>query len=770
MHKIFWVSQRGCLSVIFVMRFYLLLRPTMDEHHSNNSSKESPPGMGQYPLQQQHPHMHTMQRHAPVYHQTQQQQPFHGGPGPVPGRGPGLEQHQQESGHHPLPPNSHGQMRMFPQGKDAYGGGPKCPVSDYHYGHSGHIADLDHDSAGFLGNPQQHHMQQQQQSQQQSHQFLSRHVSSDGLYDNPRGPPGYGNEGQKGYPISRSVSAGTNLRGSGDMMGGVNGRVAMGRSCDHPSQMISSLDGGHNRTLYPSVSGHPYPHHQPGGSSTGAGEYGIEVVPASRAPGGYQDGRAGPSPGGGIFPQHSISVGDDPYRISPVVYHPEQQQIHSYNSMEQAQLGVAKAPVMLENMGRMGPHTSDEFDVNGMRLPAAGHRGSVSLMGQPPMIPMHHTHHMLPAHLGRSRSLDTELAGEHIEDPGRHVGGSGAVILDQPRLLDSGPGGGGGTGEQITSVYAHLPPSQPSSGPSVMSSSACGSPSLQLAPPVAPRVVYNVKFKRTQRSFVTGPRCPREGLRVGCYVKVEADRGEDLGIVVSRVSAERFHVAVRFRPPQSGGSGCIASADSVPAPGPLAQIGQGATPAGVGAVDLKRIVRLATHDEVALLATKRDEEEELLKICRAKVRQRGLPMTVVDAEYQFDRHKLTFFFEAEGRIDFRELVRDLFSVYKTRIWMQQLDKSCSSETGAGSAGNLTLGAEGGSSISSSGAGSLANLEGSTICTSGTVGSCINLSELKEKDSGSKGNIGSKDYHGVESKEENEVLSYNGTPEEQTDQQ
>lgn len=50
-------------------------------------------------------------------------------------------------------------------------------------------------------------------------------------------------------------------------------------------------------------------------------------------------------------------------------------------------------------------------------------------------------------------------------------------------------------------------------------------------------------------------------------------------------------------------------------------------------------------------------------------------MHVVDAEYQFDRHKLTFFFEAEGRVDFRELVRDLFSMYKTRIWMQQLDKN-----------------------------------------------------------------------------------------------
>jgi hypothetical protein len=50
-------------------------------------------------------------------------------------------------------------------------------------------------------------------------------------------------------------------------------------------------------------------------------------------------------------------------------------------------------------------------------------------------------------------------------------------------------------------------------------------------------------------------------------------------------------------------------------------------------------------------------------------------MVILDAEYQFDRHKLTFFFEADRRIDFRELVSELFSQYKTRIWMQQVDTS-----------------------------------------------------------------------------------------------
>ena len=99
------------------------------------------------------------------------------------------------------------------------------------------------------------------------------------------------------------------------------------------------------------------------------------------------------------------------------------------------------------------------------------------------------------------------------------------------------------------------------------------------------------------------------------------------------------------------------------------------------AAELKKIVTIATAADCALLEEKQEEEAALLKICRAKVKQRNLPMHIVDAEYQFDRHKLTFFFEAEGRIDFRELVRDLFSIYKTRIWMQQLDKNRAGRAG-----------------------------------------------------------------------------------------
>lgn len=166
----------------------------------------------------------------------------------------------------------------------------------------------------------------------------------------------------------------------------------------------------------------------------------------------------------------------------------------------------------------------------------------------------------------------------------------------------------------------------------------------------AQKMIYTVKFKRSQRAFKLGERVTRE-VKVGCYVKVEADRGEDLGIVISIVPVEKYLAK------------SASDDEEQPVSSQVVSIG-----------DMKRIMRAATNDEITLLEVKKEEEEELLKICTTKARQRGLPMTVVDAEYQFDRNKLTFFFEAEGRIDFRELVRDLFSIYKTRIWMQQVNK------------------------------------------------------------------------------------------------
>jgi len=186
--------------------------------------------------------------------------------------------------------------------------------------------------------------------------------------------------------------------------------------------------------------------------------------------------------------------------------------------------------------------------------------------------------------------------------------------------------------------------------------------------PIPSRAIYTVKFKRSQRNFVLSPRIQGD-IKIGTHVKVEADRGEDLGVVLSRVPADKFNHS-----PRSLRYGNI---DHL-MPGN-----------GMNLPEMKKILSAATNEEITMLQVKKEEEEELLKICRGKTSQRGLPMNVVDAEYQFDRHKLTFFFEAEGRIDFRELVRELFSIYKTRIWMQQIDKNSPSSGSNSNFGSAT---------------------------------------------------------------------------------
>lgn len=298
----------------------------------------------------------------------------------------------------------------------------------------------------------------------------------------------------------------------------------------------------------------------------------------------------------------------------------------------------------------------------------------------------HHGH--AGTHYQRSSSFDDDLThplvGEHIDDPeddvGAHVNHGMSSGVAHHGSMPTSYGGDGAAvhdphmGLRPSSALDQMSPASVATHYSTMDSLHHHHHSSASASS-RPKAVYNIKFKRTQRCFIAGQRITRD-LKIGCYVKVEADRGEDLGIVVSKVTAEKFNATGRsgFR----GGVGSNSTGElTAGAVSPTAGAGS------AGAADLKRVIRLATHDEVNLLAVKREEEEELLKICRTKVRQRGLPMHVVDAEYQFDRHKLTFFFEAEGRIDFRELVRDLFSMYKTRIWMQQLDKNSSGSAVAG---------------------------------------------------------------------------------------
>lgn len=87
---------------------------------------------------------------------------------------------------------------------------------------------------------------------------------------------------------------------------------------------------------------------------------------------------------------------------------------------------------------------------------------------------------------------------------------------------------------------------------------------------------------------------------------------------------------------------------------------------------LKPVIRIATQDDVRREAKNREKEKEAFKICQEKIRKHGLEMKLIDAEYTFDNNKVLFYFTADGRIDFRQLVKDLAAIFKTRIELRQI--------------------------------------------------------------------------------------------------
>jgi len=176
---------------------------------------------------------------------------------------------------------------------------------------------------------------------------------------------------------------------------------------------------------------------------------------------------------------------------------------------------------------------------------------------------------------------------------------------------------------------------------------------LSSVPPGAP--LYVVEFKAGRTDLFFAPEGGGEDpIRRGDLVIVEADRGKDLGKVVndsiSLAEVERF---------------MMEGADD----------GQG----GRKEIMPKRIYGRAGPGDTQLLLSKMQDEVKALQLCQTKIRQKKLPMEVIDAEYQWDRRKLTFYYVADRRIDFRELVRELFRLYKTRIWMSCLQGPTGSE-------------------------------------------------------------------------------------------
>ncbi|MBR6902301.1 MAG: stage 0 sporulation family protein [Clostridia bacterium] len=88
--------------------------------------------------------------------------------------------------------------------------------------------------------------------------------------------------------------------------------------------------------------------------------------------------------------------------------------------------------------------------------------------------------------------------------------------------------------------------------------------------------------------------------------------------------------------------------------------------------ELKKVVRKATDKDIAQLSENREKEEKAFSVCERKISEHNLEMKLVSVEYSFDGSKITFFFTADGRVDFRDLVKDLVAHFHTRIELHQI--------------------------------------------------------------------------------------------------
>ena len=152
--------------------------------------------------------------------------------------------------------------------------------------------------------------------------------------------------------------------------------------------------------------------------------------------------------------------------------------------------------------------------------------------------------------------------------------------------------------------------------------------------------IWDVAFKGNRRE----PHVNVNGFEIGLesYVIVQAERGEDLGQIYKRgpfIPSEKINFRDASDPKKTG---------------------------------LRTIVRVANDEDLRVTRRIRDEEREAYKIAKDRIAERKLGMNLVDVEEQFDGNRITFYFTAEHRVDFRELVKDLAAIFKTRIELRQI--------------------------------------------------------------------------------------------------
>lgn len=154
--------------------------------------------------------------------------------------------------------------------------------------------------------------------------------------------------------------------------------------------------------------------------------------------------------------------------------------------------------------------------------------------------------------------------------------------------------------------------------------------------------VIGVRFRHTGRVYYFSPGPYR--IEKGDHVIVETARGIEYGLVVMapRLAGEKDIVA-----------------------------------------PLRDVIRIATERDKQIYEENQAAEEEAFAICKEKIAQHGLDMNLIDVEYTFDGNKILFYFTAEGRVDFRELVKDLAAEFRTRIELRQIGVRDETKMGGG---------------------------------------------------------------------------------------
>ena len=143
--------------------------------------------------------------------------------------------------------------------------------------------------------------------------------------------------------------------------------------------------------------------------------------------------------------------------------------------------------------------------------------------------------------------------------------------------------------------------------------------------------VVGIRFKKAGKIYYFDPN--NSDVKKDCYVIVETARGIEFGECVIGIKE--------------------ISEEDIVAP-------------------LKTVIRVANEEDIKIHKENKDKEKEAFDICLKKIASHGLNMKLIDVEYTFDNNKVIFYFTADGRVDFRELVKDLATIFKTRIELRQI--------------------------------------------------------------------------------------------------